>query len=177
LKNIKSQYFENNIYLSSEDLLLMQLSLYRAQTWYNHLLHVSKQKKYILQIFDGHHFLGDTKKLIKVKNICFTKKFLDFQTPGNILLIEKYINLLKSLVKINKSNTQKNLIQQINACIRYQDRSFCRSLNQKKSKWVNNSIYQHLLSWGMSRHNNHSIKWSKKRYWYYFEDGMYFSVF
>lgn len=188
-QNSKMQYLENKICLSNEDLLVMQLSFYRGQQWYNHLGSFSKEKRNFAEFFDRYtvKYISnncpnvlkslDKKEFIRSKDICLIKEKWHLTNQDNILLRKEYIYILKYLVKINKSNTQKNLIQQVNTCIRYQNRFFSKNSHQNNSKIFNAAIRKLLYSWGIDRHNNHSVRWCKKRYWYYFEDGIYFSTF
>lgn len=187
--NINIQYLHSNLCLRSKDLLLMQFSFYKMQKWYQHCCNFSKLNKYIPLIFDRHHvnyapinfhnLFGwlYTKQLMNVKDIYLTRDNLDIKNQGNCLLLSKYSHLLKYLVKSNQSSTQKNLIKQINTSIRYQDRCFFRNDQDNNYKFLNATLDKNLSLWGMYRHNNHSLRWYKKRYWCYFEDGMYFSIF
>lgn len=187
---IKIQYFSHSLFLGMQDFLILRLYARISQIWYiyacrdhankitiNHNLLQLNGEPSGLSCLESHiQFLAPNQRT-HTKKVLLPTDRIDLKRKLNRFYKQKYINLIKNLIRCNKIIIQAHLIQKINNIIRSWDRSLLTVCNKEEYKQLNHIVNQSLSLWGISRHGKHSAKWIKKRYWHNFEDGLYFSTF
>lgn len=76
---------------------------------------------------------------------------------------ERYLRLIKNIIKKSKVSTQVKLIQKLNEII--VSNGPINNITKKKSIKLNFILYQLLWRWGLARHRKQKAKWIKNRYW------------
>jgi len=105
-----------------------------------------------------------------------------FKTKSNRLLFllsmvkQKYLTLIKELLRQNKITTQLNLIQKLNRILTNWDNFTINSLTQEKSKNLNLVLYQFLWRWSFGRHRKKAAEWIKTRYFLQRKKNFFFSL-
>jgi hypothetical protein len=89
---------------------------------------------------------------------------------------QKYLRLIKKVLRENKITTQLQLIQRLNEIIGNWDTFVINTLTKTKSIKLNLIVYQLLWRWGLSRHRKQRARWIKNRYWQQRNKDLVFSV-
>lgn len=99
-----------------------------------------------------------------------------FDEKSDNLLKQRYVRLIKNILRQSKSSTQTELIQKLNQIIGNWDIFTINIITRKKSIKLNLILYQLLWGWGLARHRKQRAKWIKNRYLLQRNDGLFFSV-
>lgn len=107
---------------------------------------------------------------------------IPFKQKSNRLLFalsmvkQKYLILIKNIIRENKSNTQLNLIQKLNRILNNWDNFTINSLTQEKLRKLNFIFYQFLWRWSLGRHTKKAAEWIKMRYFLQTKNKIFFSL-
>lgn len=183
--NNQFQWFENFLIFGHKDFLLLKEYRDANQIWQfsmniinkNQLIHQLLQfNNKSNSIFCLHHEIKFTKKyfLNKKNNQIYFDNLIQIETRLNRLAEYKYNRLIKNIINYNKMNTQGNLIKKNNIIRKYWNDSSDIILIKKNFNALNYLLDKTFLKWTIFRHIAKSLRWTKNRYWYKFEDGTYF---
>nr|YP_009256781.1 putative reverse transcriptase [Closterium baillyanum]ANI25818.1 putative reverse transcriptase [Closterium baillyanum] len=187
-QNIEIQYFAHSLLLGSKDFLILKLYSCRSQIWYtssdqynpsnitHNILKLSGEPSKLSSVESPIEFRAQSTTSHR-KKLVLPTDLLELQSKLPPFCQQKYINLIKDVIRCNKISIQAHLIQKINKIIRCWDRSLLNIFKKDEYKKLNHILYQSLYLWAISRHSQQPARWIKKRYWHNFEDGLYFCAF
>lgn len=117
---------------------------------------LSREKTKITHIKEGFDFLGwNFRKYDNNKLIIKPSKSS----------INQITNKISTIIKINKTTTQKELITKLNKTIRGWCNYHQPVCAKRTFARLNNTIYNMLWKWAKRRHSNKSKKWITSKYW------------